>query len=43
LRPAPFEINFEMPRQAPHRTEIVWMVKALKSILDSYRAVLAIP
>jgi murein peptide amidase A len=42
LRPAPFEINFEIPRQAPRRTQIVCTVNALKSILDSYRTVLAI-
>jgi len=42
LRPMPFEINFEIPRQAPRRTQIVWTVNALKSILDSYRTVLAI-
>jgi hypothetical protein len=41
LRPAPFEINFEIPRQAPRRTQIVCTVNALKSILDSYRTVLA--
>jgi murein peptide amidase A len=42
LRAVPFEINFEIPRQAPERTQIIWMVNALKSILDSYRAMLAI-
>jgi hypothetical protein len=42
LRPVPFEINFEIPRQAPEQTQIVWMANALKSILDSYRTVLAI-
>lgn len=42
LRPMPFEINFEILRQSPRRTQIVWTVNALKSILDSYRTVLAI-
>jgi hypothetical protein len=42
LRPMPFEINFEIPRQAPRRTQVIWTVDALKSILDSYRTVLAI-
>jgi hypothetical protein len=42
LRPVPFEINFEIPRRAPQRTQIIWMANALKSILDSYRALLAI-
>ena len=39
LRAMPFEINFEIPRLAPEKTQIVWMVNALVSILDSYRAV----
>jgi hypothetical protein len=42
MRPMPFEINFEIPRHSPQRTQIVWTVHALKSILDSYRTVLAI-
>jgi murein peptide amidase A len=42
LHPVPFEINIEIPRQAPQRTQIIWMVNALKSLLDSYRTVLAI-
>jgi murein peptide amidase A len=42
LRPMPFEINFEIPRKAPRRTQIVWTLNALKSILDSYRSVVAI-
>ena len=42
LRPAPFEINIEIPRRDPRETQITTAVNALRSILDSYRCVLAI-
>ena len=42
LRPTPFEINFQIPRRAPRQTQIDGAANALKSILDSYRTVLAI-
>jgi murein peptide amidase A len=42
LRPLPFEINIEIPRRDPRETQIATAVNALRSILGSYRSVLAI-
>ncbi|MDB6108868.1 MAG: peptidase [Pedosphaera sp.] len=42
LNPAPFEINLRMPRRAPKPSQIHGTVAALKSILGSYRALLAL-
>lgn len=41
LRPAPFEINFRIPRRLPGPSRIHGTVAALKSILDSYRTHIA--
>lgn len=42
LRPVPFEINMEIPGRDPRETQIATAVNALRSILDSYRSLLAI-
>lgn len=42
LNPAPFELHIGIPEQAPRPSQIHGTVGALKSILDSYRGLLAI-
>jgi murein peptide amidase A len=42
LRPVPFEINIETPRREPRANQVAAAVNALRSILDSYRSVMAI-
>jgi protein MpaA len=42
LEPAPFEINFGIPRYAPRPSQIHGTISALKTILNSYRTLLAI-
>jgi murein peptide amidase A len=41
LRPVPFEINIETPRQESQAAQTVIAVNALRSILDSYRSAMA--
>ena len=42
LNPAPFELHIGIPKHAPRPSQIHGTVGALKSILDSYRSLLAI-
>jgi murein peptide amidase A len=42
LSPVPFEVNLTTPRQAPRHLQVWSMVSALKSILESYRSLMAI-
>jgi murein peptide amidase A len=42
LNPAPFELHVGIPKSAPRPSQIHGTVGALKSILDSYRSLLAI-
>jgi hypothetical protein len=42
LAPAPFELHIGIPKPAPRPSQIYGTVGALKSILDSYRGLLAI-
>jgi hypothetical protein len=42
LKPAPFELHIGIPKSAPKSSQIQGTVGALKSILNSYRSLLAI-
>jgi hypothetical protein len=42
LSPAPFEINLRIPRQVPKPSQIHGTVAALKSVLNSYRTLMAL-